>query len=214
MNPLLPAALAGKQFAVVDVEGNGQQPPEIIEIAVLPIDDAAALVARTRLVRPTKPINSFVTRKVHGISNEDVAGCPPWSAVMSDVEDLITGRILIAHGAKTEINILKTHLPGWEPSGALDTLRLAKAVFPGVEDGYGLENLVKKLGLDTSGPREQRAHRAEFDVWCTWQLLLLAIRRGELDYDGLVACGGVPGYLPAQQIPPAQGVSPKPEGLW
>lgn len=214
MNPSLPAALAGKQFAVVDVEGNGQRPPEIVEIAVLPIDDVSTLEVRTWLVRPEAPITGFVTRKVHGISNEDVADRPPWSAVMSDVEDLITGRILIAHGAKTEINILTTHLPDWQHSGALDTLRLARAVFPGMVGGHGLENLVAKLSVDTSGPREQRPHRAEFDVWCTWQLLKFAIERENLDYDDLVVLAGVPGYLPAQTIPSEFEASPEPEGLW
>lgn len=58
---------------VVDVEGNGQQPPEIIEIAALPIDDGQLGPATTWLVKPRKPISPIVTRKVHGIRNADVA---------------------------------------------------------------------------------------------------------------------------------------------
>ena len=34
-----PPVLAGKRLIVVDVEGNGQQPPEIVELAAVPIED-------------------------------------------------------------------------------------------------------------------------------------------------------------------------------
>lgn len=33
----LPGVLASRELVVVDVEGNGRQPPEIIEIALLPL---------------------------------------------------------------------------------------------------------------------------------------------------------------------------------
>ncbi|MGW4720935.1 3'-5' exonuclease [Nocardia sp. NPDC004260] len=74
----VPDALHGKDFAVVDVEGNGQTPPEIIEIAILPVSGATVGVddMRSWLVRPARPITPIVTRKVHGITNADVAECP------------------------------------------------------------------------------------------------------------------------------------------
>jgi DNA polymerase III epsilon subunit-like protein len=140
----LPAALTGQQLAVVDVEGNGQQPPEIIEIAVLPVDgEVSGEHLRLWLIRPERPINPMVTRKVHGISNEDVAHCPPWSAVATEVEPLLTERTLVAHNASVELNVLTAHLPAWKPPMVLDTLRLAKHVLPNLSGGYGLDNVVR-----------------------------------------------------------------------
>jgi exodeoxyribonuclease X len=54
---------------VVDVEGNGQQPPDLVELAAVPITDGIIGEARSWLVRPDLPSTGFA-RKIHGISNE------------------------------------------------------------------------------------------------------------------------------------------------
>ncbi|SHF64024.1 3'-5' exonuclease [Streptoalloteichus hindustanus] len=187
VNGSLPAALRGQKLAVVDVEGNGQQPPEIIDIAVLPVHgEATAEHLRAWMIRPERPINPLVTRKVHGISDKDVAHCPPWSTVAAEVEQLLTGRTLIAHNASVELNVLSAHLPRWKPPMVLDTLRLAKRVLPNLAGGYGLDNLLRVAKVDTSGVTEQRRHRASHDTWCAWTLLLTLIEIGGLDWERLV----------------------------
>src|SRR5262249_62191289 len=53
----VPVALAGKGLVVVDLEDNGQNPPNIVEIAVLPIADTVAAVdAMTWRGRPGRAI--------------------------------------------------------------------------------------------------------------------------------------------------------------
>lgn len=203
MTPPIPAALRGRPLVVADVEGNGQQPPEIVEIAVLTVDDGATgNNVRSWLVKPEKPITSFV-RKIHGISNEDVANCPPWTSVAAEVEPLLSGRTLIAHSASVEHRVIGAHLPGWQPALVLDTLRLAKHVWPDL-DGYGLDKLVTHTALDTSGINEQRYHRAAYDTWCAWQLLCVLVDHGGLDWDSLVKIAALPGFAPQNE----------PEGLW
>lgn len=203
MTASLPAALTGRQLAVVDVEGNGQQPPEIIEIAVLPVDHVDTEMSgehlRSWMIRPERPINAIVTRKVHGISNDDVADCPPWSSVATEVEPLLTDHTLIAHNASVELNVLTAHLPDWKPPMVLDTMRLAKHVFPNLGGGYGLDNLVRAVELDTSGINEQRYHRAGYDTWCAWKLLLALIELGKVDWDRLVNVAALPGFLPPEE---------------
>lgn len=196
-----PAALNGQQLAVVDVEGNGQQPPEIIEIAVLPVDgEVSGEHLRSWMIRPERPINAMVTRKVHGISNDDVAHCPPWSTVATEVEPLLTDRTLIAHNASVELKVLSAHLPDWKPPMVLDTMRLAKHVLPNLGGGYGLDNLVRVVELDTSGINEQRYHRAGYDTWCAWKLLLALIELGKLDdWDRLVNVAALPGFVPPEE---------------
>lgn len=189
----IPASLSGRPLAVVDVEGNGQQPPEIVEIAILPVDGAVTGAdLRTWLVRPERPITSIV-RRIHGISNEDVAQRPPWSAVALEVEPLLVGRTLVAHSAGVEHRVLGAHLPNWKPPMVLDTLRLAKHVWPGL-DGYGLDKLIAHADLDTSGIPEQRYHRAGYDTWCAWQLLCVLVEHSDLDWNGLVKVAALPGF--------------------
>ncbi|SNY88142.1 exodeoxyribonuclease X [Nocardia amikacinitolerans] len=187
MTTPVPHALNGKALAVVDVEGNGHNPPEIIEIAILPISTDTAQVGdmRSWLIRPTAPITSIVTRKVHGITNADVAECPTWREVGAGIEAMLGGRILVAHNAKVEHKVLSAHLPSWAPPMVLDTLRLAKAVWPGLP-GYGLDKLIDHAELGTTALAEQAYHRAAYDTWAAWQLLRRLVHDSGLDWDGVV----------------------------
>ena len=73
------------RYAVADVEGNGQQPPDLVELAVLPITDGIIGEPVSWLVKPPRPITSFATG-IHGISGKDVASAPslPTSSTRCD----------------------------------------------------------------------------------------------------------------------------------
>ncbi|WP_433709682.1 exonuclease domain-containing protein [Nocardia sp. CA-084685] len=203
---IVPNALHGKDFAVVDVEGNGQTPPEIIEIAILAVsgETVEADEMRSWLIRPARPITPIVTRKVHGITNTDVAECPTWPEVSDKIEATLTDRILIAHNANLERRVISEHLPGWTPPMVLDTLKLAKTVWPGI-GGYALEKLVTHAELDTTAISDQGHHRAGWDTWAAWQLLVRLVDDSGFGWDELV-----------QAAAPAEFIQPRePEGrLW
>lgn len=217
---IVPAALAGQRLAVVDVEGNGGQPPEIVEIAVLTLDKPVRRAdVATWLVHPLTPITPLVTRKVHGISNTDVADCPTWAQVADDVAALLTGRILIAHNASVEQRVLTTHLPSWQPPLVLDTLRLAKHVWPGLPGGYGLDRLTAHADLATDlgvgkdaegtpGDRADRRHRAGYDTWMTAGLLFTLVERSGLDWPAVVRVAALPGSDQSEEPDQSR------EGLW
>jgi DNA polymerase III epsilon subunit-like protein len=198
-------AVAGQDLVVVDVEGNGQNPPEIIELAALPVSGTANRTRmRSWLIRPAKPITPIVTRTVHGISNADVINCPQWSDLAPEIARLLTGRVLVAHGAHVEYRVIGAHLPAWTPPMVLDTLRLAKNVWPSLSS-YRLDRLVEHAALDISAVSDQKPHRATYDTWCAWQLLRALIDAGDLDWPGLIKVATLPG-----SIAPAE-----PEGgLW
>ncbi|WP_433194111.1 exonuclease domain-containing protein [Nocardia sp. CA-107356] len=205
-NPLpFPNALRERQLAVVDVEGNGQNPPEIIEIAVLLVDGPTTSDAlRSWLIRPQQPVTPIVTRKVHGITNADLAACPQWQEVADEIDEALCGRVLVAHNATVERKVLTAHLPNWNPPLILDTLRLAKTVWQGL-DSYALDKLIERGQLDTSTVAGQGYHRAGYDTWAAWQLLCALITDGELDWPELLTAAGSPEFLPV----------PEPEGgLW
>lgn len=191
----LPAALRGRRLVVVDVEGNGQPSPEIIELAALPIDTDHSGVEtdmRTWLIRPRQPITAMVTRKVHGIRNQDVAGCPAWAEVADDIARLLHGRTLVAHNASVEHRVIGAHLPDWRAPLVLDTLRLAKHVWPGLP-AYGLDKLVAHARIDPAGFAAAGHHRAAYDTWCAWQLLQRLLADSDLDWTRLVTAAALPG---------------------
>jgi exodeoxyribonuclease X len=146
-----PGALAGQRIAVVDLDGNGHEPPEIVDLAVLPLDPGPVPVRpatlRTWLVRPARPITPAVTRDAHGIRNCEVFACPAWQRVAAEIHDALDGRVLVAHGAAEHHRMLAAHLPGWRPPLVLDTARLDRSARPRLTGGNGPDRLVAHAGL-------------------------------------------------------------------
>jgi DNA polymerase III epsilon subunit-like protein len=181
----------GLRFAVIDVEGNGQHPPEIIEIAIEPIDGLSLdREPQVWLVKPERPIAPIVTRKVHGIRNADVADAPRWQEVAPDVAAALDDRIPVAHNARVEYDVLRRQMPDWSPPTVLDTLRLARAVWPGLGT-YALDRLLDHAGIllgDESGQR----HRAGFDVHATALLFVTLVKTAE-SCDRALTLASLPG---------------------
>ncbi|SDH04668.1 DNA polymerase-3 subunit epsilon/exodeoxyribonuclease X [Lentzea fradiae] len=198
MTNTLPAALRDRALAVADVEGNGQQPPDIVELAMLTVDGPGDQSDfKSWLVRPTRRISPIVQR-IHGISNEDVENCPPWSAIEKEVSTLLAGRTLIAHSASVEYKVIGSHLPQWAPPMVLDTLKLAKHVWPDLES-YKLTDLVAHAEIDTTEFPEQRPHRAGYDTWCAWLLLRALLGDQEMTWDQLVKVAHLKGFEPSAE---------------
>src|SRR5882724_3146674 len=104
------APWSAARFAVVDLEGNGNQPPDLVELAVIPIDAGSPGAAQTWLVRPDQKITRQVTR-IHGIRNADVANAPRFDAVRAEVAASLEGRYVVAHNAVVDWDVLHRKLP-------------------------------------------------------------------------------------------------------
>src|SRR5579872_1314842 len=101
-------------YAVVDVEGNGQQPPDLVELAIVPIVGGEIGEARSWLVRPERPIAHFATR-IHGLTNQDVASAPAFDEVAEEIGTLLGGPTIVAHNANVDVGVLSRKLPDWKP---------------------------------------------------------------------------------------------------
>jgi exodeoxyribonuclease X len=157
-------------YAVADVEGNGQQPPDLVELAVLPITDGTIGEPVTWLVKPPRPIKYFATR-IHGISGKDVADAPAFADIKHQVRQALSDRALVAHNAHVDMSVLGRELGEWESPEVFDTLKLAKRRLPG-QPSYKLGSLVKALSLDDGMPPGLIPHRAASDVLVTARLFV------------------------------------------
>ncbi|MGO8054719.1 3'-5' exonuclease [Rhizobium leguminosarum] len=168
---------------VVDVEGNGATPPEIVEIALLELIDLRP-TGRTFhwLVKPGQPISAAVTR-IHGLSDDDVAGAPSIDDIAEDIVTWTDGGVLVGHNVRVELEVIGRSIPGWQPSAAIDTLKLARSLRPGLSS-YSLENLGSTLNLTIEAERQTglKHHSAQFDVALT--ALLFAALLDPLDREG------------------------------
>lgn len=190
------------RLLVVDVEGNGATPPDLVEVATVPLRAGTpdTSTAGAWLIRPPTPVTAFATR-IHKLTNDDLATCPAWENVSDDVRATLNGAWICAHNASIEYRVLSRHLPGWQPAGVIDTLRLARATYPD-SPKHNLDALIQYTGLDLSTAPAQR-HRASFDAYAT-ALLLLGMADHYDTWEALTEAAvpsGLPGAPTSEQEP-------------
>jgi exodeoxyribonuclease X len=150
------------RYAVVDVEGNGQQPPDLVELAVVPITEGTIGEAATWLVRPPRAITSMA-RRFHRITDEQVAGAPAVAEVAEEMRSTLDRAIFVAHNAHVDLGVLSRELPGFHPELVIDTLKLARR--------YKLGALVDAFALADGLPDGLAPHRATYDALVCARLL-------------------------------------------
>lgn len=165
------------RYAVADVEGNGQQPPDLVEVAVLPISNGALGDPVSWLTRPPRPITRMAT-SIHQITDADVASAPAFAEIQPDVHRVLAGRALVAHNAHVDLGVLQRELRGWQPAEVFDTLKLARRLLPG-QPSYKLGALVAALSLDDGLPPGLAPHRAMYDVLVTARLFVRLATRND-----------------------------------
>ena len=157
-------------YVVVDVEGNGAQPPDLVELAAVPIIGGVIGEPSSWLVRPDTPITHFA-RKIHGITNDTVADAPVFDAIRSEVLHALTADGLIAHNAQVDVGVLQRKLGEWECPEIFDTLKLARRLVPDA-GSYKLGALAEAFTLAKELPDGLSPHRATYDALVTARLFV------------------------------------------
>ncbi|MDX8469800.1 3'-5' exonuclease [Mesorhizobium sp. VK25A] len=160
--------MSSDRYWVIDVEGNGASPPEIVELAMI---ELSALVPTGKqfhwLVKPSQPIQPAVTR-IHGLTDDDIADAPEIADIADEILTWTQNGRIIGHNVRVELETIQRQIPEWRPVAAIDTLKLARSLKPGL-DSYGLEKLGSFFGLiDEAARRTNRKHHsALFDAMLT-----------------------------------------------
>ncbi|MGX1907639.1 3'-5' exonuclease [Streptomyces phaeochromogenes] len=188
---------------VVDVEGNGTNPPDLVEVAALPVraGQPDTTAAGAWLIRPERPVTARAAG-IHGLTNAVLADKPAWAELADQVHDFLGQDWICAHNAHVDYRELLRHLPKWEPAGVIDTLRLARATYKNLPS-YSLDALIKHVAPDLSQAPRVGRHRATYDAYATAQLLLAMAAHYET-WDQVVAAAvppGLPGAPEPEQEP-------------
>jgi exodeoxyribonuclease X len=158
------------RYVVVDIEGNGQQPADLVELAIVPIESGHIGEPKSWLVRPDEPITPFV-RRIHGITNEQVADAPVFAGIEADVRAALDGAAFVAHNAPVDLGVLRRKLAGWEPAEVFDTVRLSRRLHPALPS-HRLGALVDAFFLADDLPDGLTPHRATYDALVTARLFV------------------------------------------
>lgn len=154
-------------FVVVDIEGNGQVPQEIIELSIVPIFNNQVGSPCSWLIRPKKPVTELANQ-IHGISNSDLVGCRSAEEVREEIIKTLGKSIVVGHNVTIDTQLIRNQFGDWYPKAILDTLRLAKYVRPGLQS-YSLDSLLNTYDLKIN---PSARHRATGDAKVTAELFL------------------------------------------
>lgn len=155
-DPLGDAALV-----FLDLEMTGLQPEidRVLELCAERVQGGQVTRRIATLVRPDSGVHG--NEHIHGISVEDVATAPSFSALARDVERLLDGAVIVAHGAPWDIAFLEAELArAGQPRELpfyIDTLTLSRRAL--ALPSHALGALCTELGIAPG-----RAHRAGDDV--------------------------------------------------
>ena len=183
---------ASVRYAVVDLEGNGQQPPDLVELTVLPIVGGIIGQPASWLMKPPHPISPMATR-IHGLTNQDVEDAPAFADIEAEVRQTLDSDVLVAHNAHVDTGVLRRHLGGWTCPEVCDTLKLARRLVPG-QESYKLGTLVATFALDEGLPAGLTPHRATYDALVTARLFVYLATRQDT---GPLSLGELRGNEPA-----------------
>jgi DNA polymerase III subunit epsilon len=168
------------EFCVIDLETTGLDPAvdEIVSFAALQVADGRLRLSDARyvLVRPRR-MPEGPSIRIHGLRSGDLVAEPPLSAVLDELLEALTGKVLVAHVAEIERGFLDAalHLHGIQlVNQVVDTAALAAELFRRrgrqLPDPTALSPLARALGLPVHRP-----HHADGDALTTAQVFLALV---------------------------------------
>ncbi len=167
--------LSEAKLVVLDVETTGLSPAtgdRVVELGMITCQGPTEISRSSHLINPGRPI-PWDAYQVHGISDQDVAGCSPFNEIAEEVESTLVDSWIVGHNVRFDTGFIAMELQqagaSVVPLGCLDTCQLASALwdFP----NYKLETVVNALKIPTT-----RLHRALEDASVTGEVFHHVVR--------------------------------------
>lgn len=163
-------------FALVDVETANTGQDSICQIGVCHVEAGSIADTWTTLVDPQSLFANRLMR-IHGISQDKVAGAPTWPDVYPEVQKRLAG-LVVSHGAFDKAAVQKTcaryGLEQLKFREWRDSTTLVRRTWPNQfgKSGYALADLAHVFGL------EFQHHDALDDAICAAKIVLKAFEAG------------------------------------
>lgn len=162
------------RFAAIDFESAGTAPgraEEPVQIAIVHLAGAVISGGLCSYLQAEHGV-TWAARKVHGITENMLRGAPRLLELWPQIKAHLEGCWIVAHGAATEKRFLRA-FPFHSFGPWVDTLRLARAAYPGLSD-HSLGEVIKALGLESEAEIQTdgfRWHDARCDAVASLVLL-------------------------------------------
>ena len=165
-------SLIESDFVVVDVETTGTRPPDcrVTEVGAYRVRDGQVVDEFTSLVNPGVPVPPFIS-SLTGITNEMVAGAPPFTRIADGWLRFAQNSVLVAHNASFDMRFLNSEIARLYPARRmanphLCTVALSRRLLPDLAS-HRLDRLADHFGIPISA-----RHRAHGDALATAHILV------------------------------------------
>lgn len=164
--------LFAQPCAIIDLETTGGNiaRDRITEVGVVLID-GERVERLSWLVNPGQPIPPFI-ENMTGISNEMVAGAPPFAELADELLATLRGRLLLAHNARFDYGFLRNEFRRHGlrfQARALCTVKLSRRLYP-QHFKHSLDSLIARHGIEMP-----ERHRALADAEAVYRFLQIAV---------------------------------------
>lgn len=154
------------RLVFIDVETTGLDPAKghrIIEIGAIAMENNQIISEFQSLVQVSYPIPQHVS-KIHGITNDMLAGQPTPEKIYPEVKDFISDSILVAHNAKFDVGFLRSEFSRLNlhlQNPSICTLEISRRRYPRLPN-YKLSTVYRHLIGEQ--PADAKQHRALDDA--------------------------------------------------
>jgi DNA polymerase III epsilon subunit family exonuclease len=132
----------------------------IVEVGVVVCRGGREVGRFSRLLNPQRDIPTDAQR-IHGITDADVAACPPFQAVADELTGLLDRSWVVGHNVRFDVGFLAMELAlagcSVEPAGCFDTCQLAATTWD--LPNYQLDTVAGAVGV-----KRGQLHRALADA--------------------------------------------------
>lgn len=126
-------------YTVIDIETTGLDSRfcEIIELSALRYSNGSLIDSFTTLVKPTEPIDDFIT-ELTGITNDLVSDAPAISDAIKNFYNFVGSDILVGYNVHFDINFIYDVLQNTHgldfTNSFVDVMRFAKKLLPDLKN--------------------------------------------------------------------------------
>ncbi len=139
-----------RPLVFLDLETTGGSPrsSRVLEVGALRVEDGVIVQRYSQLVQPEESIPSFITG-LTGIAERDVVDAPTFAMIATELRELLTGAIFVAHNVSFDYGFLQMEYRRLGQSFSADrfcTARLSRALFP-EHRRHNLDSIIERHGF-------------------------------------------------------------------
>ena len=144
-------------YTVIDIETTGLDSRfcEIIELSALRYSNGSLIDSFTTLVKPTEPIDDFIT-ELTGITNDLVSDAPAISDAIKNFYNFVGSDILVGYNVHFDINFIYDVLQNTHgldfTNSFVDVMRFAKKLLPDLKN-HKLETVADHYKISSPAHR-------------------------------------------------------------